>query len=53
MARRFFCAPLEHKKRREREEAQLQRTCPGCDSATPGEWDEVLQVFVCATCLRQ
>ena len=24
--------------------------CPACDAATPGEWDEVLRVFVCPTC---
>ena len=24
--------------------------CPACDSATPGEWDDVLRVFTCPTC---
>jgi hypothetical protein len=26
------------------------RICPGCDTATPGEWDDVLRLFHCPTC---
>jgi hypothetical protein len=26
------------------------RECPACDASAPGEWDDVLRVFVCPTC---
>jgi len=30
--------------------AERDRECPGCDTATPGEWDQTLRRYFCSVC---